>query len=81
MSTIYMSSHQLAQRWCMSPKTLERWRWEGNGPQHLKVGGKVLYPIADVVAFEQEGLRQATAKHQGTPLTAADMAGTMRGVA
>ena len=39
----------------MSPKTLERWRWLGEGPPYLKIGGKVLYRIEDVEAFEKDG--------------------------
>lgn len=47
---------ELARRWRLSPRTLERWRWEGLGPQYLKVGGRVLYRIKDVEAFEAASL-------------------------
>jgi hypothetical protein len=40
----------------LSPRTLERWRWERKGPRHLKVGGRVLYRLEDVEAFERNGL-------------------------
>jgi hypothetical protein len=40
----------------MSHRTLERWRWEGKGPRYLKVGGRVLYRLADIEAFERQGL-------------------------
>jgi|LakMenEpi03Aug12_release.lakeMendotaPanAssembly.Ray.scaffolds.fasta_scaffold1355208_1 hypothetical protein len=43
----------LARRWRISPRTLERWRWLGQGPRYLKLGGRVLYRLADIEAYEQ----------------------------
>jgi hypothetical protein len=43
---------ELGRRWSMSHRTLERWRWEGQGPRYLKVGGRVLYRLEDIEAFE-----------------------------
>ncbi len=48
---------ELARRWNISPRTLENWRWLGQGPAYLKVGGRVLYRIEDVETFEAESLR------------------------
>jgi len=39
---------------------LERWRWAGEGPQFIKLGGRVVYRLEDVEAFEAEQIRQAT---------------------
>ena len=47
----------LARRWKVSPRTLERWRWLGRGPQYMKVGGQVRYRSADVEAYEAAQLR------------------------
>ena len=47
----------LARRWRISPRTLERWRWLREGPRYLKLGGRVLYRVADIEAFEQSMLR------------------------
>ena len=47
----------LAKRWKVSPRTLERWRWLGRGPQYMKVGGQVRYRFADVEAYEAAQLR------------------------
>jgi hypothetical protein len=44
----------------MSERTLERWRWLGQGPQFLKLGGRVAYRLEDIEAFEAEQLRQST---------------------
>jgi hypothetical protein len=58
---------QLSRRWSLSPRTLERWRWERRGPRHLKVGGRVLYRLEDVEAFERNGLSSdAGADRMGT---------------
>ena len=36
----------------ISPRTLERWRWTGEGPAFLKIGGRVIYRLEDVEAYE-----------------------------
>jgi hypothetical protein len=51
---------ELARRWRMSHRTLERWRWLGLGPQHIKLGGRVIYRLADIEAYEAENLRTST---------------------
>lgn len=48
----HYNQQQLAQRWGISPRTLERWRWLGEGPAYLKLGGRVAYRHEDVEAFE-----------------------------
>lgn len=60
MTTPYLRPHELAERWCMSPKTLGRWRWIGAGPRFLKVSGKVLYRLEDIEAFEAAHIRSRT---------------------
>ena len=56
----HLNQFQLAQRWNMSQRTLERWRWVGTGPRFLKLGGKIVYRLADVELFEAERLRTKT---------------------
>jgi hypothetical protein len=51
---------QLADRWLMSPRTLEQWRWQGKGPKYLKIGATVVYRLQDIEAFEAENLRLNT---------------------
>ena len=62
MKTSPVRFHQrdLAQRWSLSERTLERWRWLGQGPRFLKLGGRVAYRLEDIEAFEAEQLRQST---------------------
>ncbi len=40
---------ELAQRWGISPKTLQRWRCEGRGPKYLKLSKRVSYPLEGVL--------------------------------
>lgn len=42
----------LAERWLISERTLEQWRWQGKGPRFLKIGARVVYRLADVEAYE-----------------------------
>jgi hypothetical protein len=60
MDIRHFNQVQLARRWSISPRTLERWRWLGQGPQFLKIGGRVVYRVADVEAYEAEQLRSST---------------------
>lgn len=48
----------------MSPRTLERWRYTGEGPRFIKLGGRVIYRLDDIEAFEGQQIRQMT---PGTP--------------
>ncbi|MCI4660339.1 MAG: helix-turn-helix domain-containing protein [Neomegalonema sp.] len=57
----HLTQKQLAERWRMSPRTLEQWRWRGVGPKYLKLGGRVLYRVEDVVSFENARQHSNTA--------------------
>ncbi len=65
MKPTCLNQKELADRWTISHRTLERWRWAGEGPAYMKIGGRVVYRIADVEAFEHDVL-QATID-QGVP--------------
>lgn len=53
---------ELARRWRISPRTLERWRWLKEGPPYLKIGGRVVYRVQDVEAFEAAKSKNGGAK-------------------
>ena len=40
--------------------TLRRWRWSGDGPQFVKLGGAVRYRRSDLEAFIEAKLRMST---------------------
>jgi hypothetical protein len=48
----HLDQKALADRWLVSPRTLEQWRWQGRGPRYLKIGGRVVYRQQDIEAFE-----------------------------
>ena len=65
MTISHLSSRELAARWSISRRTLDRWRWAGEGPRFLKLGGRVVYRLADIEAFETRQLRQVTGPAEG----------------
>jgi Helix-turn-helix domain len=60
MTDAHFSQRDLARRLGLSPRTLEGWCWRGTGPRFVKAGGRVLYRLEDVEAFEETQLRQST---------------------
>jgi hypothetical protein len=56
----HLNQIQLSRRWSISPRTLERWRWLQQGPQYLKIGGRVVYRLDDVEAYETTRSRNAS---------------------
>ncbi|SNR44939.1 hypothetical protein [Puniceibacterium sediminis] len=54
MSEVCLSQIELAARWKINHRTLERWRWAQKGPRHLKLGERVNYMPSDIEAFERE---------------------------
>ena len=49
---------ELAARWRLSERTLEKWRSSAQGPAFLKLGGRVAYRLEDIEAFEAAQLRR-----------------------
>jgi Helix-turn-helix domain len=47
-----LAPSELAERWRMSVRTLDRWRAAGEGPAWLALGGRILYRVTDVEAYE-----------------------------
>jgi predicted site-specific integrase-resolvase len=53
------SGKRLARRWSISHRTLERWRHKGTGPAFLRIGGRIMYRLEDIEAFEKDRVRQS----------------------
>jgi hypothetical protein len=60
----HLNQVELSRRWRLSPRTLERWRWEGVGPKFLKLRGRVLYRLDDIERYEAEQVRQSGLAHE-----------------
>lgn len=67
MKAICMNQLELAVRWKISHRTLERWRWTGEWPKFLKVGGRVVYRLADIEEYEQAIVRSSTSDVGNVP--------------
>lgn len=60
----FLNQSELAARWKISPKTLERWRYEGKKPSFTKIHGRILYNIEDIQEFESEcKVRNTSVQH------------------
>lgn len=57
-----LSETELAQRWGVSPKTLQRWRTEGRGPKYLKLSKRVTYPLEAIAEYEHCALHVSTSE-------------------
>ena len=63
MTTQHLDQVALARRWRLSPRTLERWRWKKQGPRYLRLGGRVVYTLADVMTFEAAQAQEVAPPH------------------
>lgn len=52
-NVIFLTQQELAARFRISQRTLERWRWRKTGPAYIKLGGKIVYDLNDVEAYER----------------------------
>ena len=52
MDTKHLNQIDLARRWRVSERTLERWRWLEQRPPYLKIGGRVVYQLNQIEAYE-----------------------------
>ena len=70
MTEQFLNQARLANRWQISPRTLERWRWKGEGPAFVKIGGRVVYRLEEIEAYE--GGRRCASTSQSTALRRAE---------
>lgn len=48
-----ITQQELAERWNISPSTLQKWRVQGKGPAYYKLGRLVRYGIAEILDYER----------------------------
>ena len=53
----HFTQGDLAARWQMSERSLERRRYQRQGPPYIKIGARVLYRLEDIQAYEIAHLR------------------------
>lgn len=49
----HLRERELAKRWTISERTLQRMRATGQGPRYVMIGGSVRYRLSDVLDYEQ----------------------------
>ncbi|MFX6972998.1 helix-turn-helix domain-containing protein, partial [Acinetobacter baumannii] len=66
-----MRTAEAARYLSLSPRTLEKHRTYGTGPAYRKIGGRVVYAVADLNAWADVGFRTSTSdRGSGTVLPA-----------
>lgn len=53
---VYLTTAEVLERFrgMLSDKTLANWRARGEGPPYMKAGGRVLYPLASLIEWENK---------------------------
>lgn len=54
---VWLTTGELAVRWKLTERTLERWRAERYGPVWHVLGGSIRYLMSEVEAFENRTRR------------------------
>jgi hypothetical protein len=52
----FLDQKQLARRWGVSPRSVERWRYRGVGPRWTRIEGRIRYRLIDVETYEEARL-------------------------
>ena len=60
MQKSYYSPTELSELWGVSQNTLRKWRWEGKGPQFVKLGARVAYRAVDIDSYSEQNLHSST---------------------
>tara|TARA_R110002074_G_scaffold147861_1_gene298921 strand:+ start:577 stop:780 length:204 start_codon:yes stop_codon:yes gene_type:complete len=55
----YLTRNELAARWRVSRRTLERWAAEGYGPPVVAIGGNVRYRLTEIETWEARQTRSS----------------------
>lgn len=59
MAGMNLTPKELADRWHYSTSTLANMRTDGDGCPYIKFGRRILYPLAEVEAYERKHLRKS----------------------
>lgn len=61
----YLTPKEVADRYQgkISERTLANWRSSGVSPPFTKIGGRILYPVKDLLEWERNRTVQSTANY------------------
>lgn len=64
----YLTPQELSDRYRgeITVRTLANWRCLGVGPKFTKVGGRILYPLAEVLSWERSRTVGSTSSYART---------------
>jgi hypothetical protein len=60
MSPTFLTTLELAERWRVSPRTIEEWRRRQRPPHPVRIGRRVLYRLTEIEALEGAELARLT---------------------
>jgi predicted heme/steroid binding protein len=62
----FFTPKELVERWegRISVRTMANWRSQSNGPRYVKIGGRIMYKIEDVVSWENSRTVGGTSEYQ-----------------
>lgn len=66
----FLRTKEAAEFLSLSARTLEKHRTYGTGPDYRKLGGRVVYAIADLQAWAERGSVNSTSDPRGSVLPA-----------
>ena len=58
----FVRTHEAARLLDLSPRTLEKHRCDGTGPTYRKLGGRVVYALADLEDWIEACARRSTSE-------------------
>ncbi len=61
----YLRTPEAARLLGLSGRTLEKHRTYGTGPKYSKLGGRVVYAVADLQAWVNRGAKESTSDERG----------------
>jgi hypothetical protein len=68
----YLTPEEVSARFRgrVSVRTLSNWRCLGTGPKYRKIGGRILYPVSEIEAYEQSRTAASTSTYSKVVLVA-----------
>lgn len=61
----YLRTPEAARLLGLSGRTLEKHRTYGTGPRYLKLGGRVVYVLSELLAWAEKGSKASTSDNTG----------------
>ena len=57
-----LTEEELATYWGVARYTLQKWRYNGQGPMYIKIGGKIRYTKEAIIEYEKNRVFLSTSK-------------------